>query len=241
MRLRTRRWIVATVLLLGLLSARAPWPASALEPGAEAVVSADGDCLRMRMLPGLASTVLTCIPDGSTVAIPGGEAALDGIQWQRVEFAGQAGWSDARYLRPAVGASTPTPPPLDATLTGSLPPGGVGLAVWGGGPVDRMGPAAAQRGCDLRAVWTTPSGAFIGYVFGAPAIVNAQWLAAYPGNTLAANTPVIVVCAAAPGGQPTPAPTPIATPIATPPTGPGQVAALPPGTPSTPPGPAGNR
>lgn len=225
--------VLAALLLFALIAILRPLSASALDPGTEATVSADGDCLNLRILPGLRSTVLTCIPDGSIVSIPGGEASADGIQWQRLGFAGLSGWANAQYLRQS--AVVPAARP-EGSLIGSLPSSGVGLAVWSGGPVDRIASIAAQGGCALRAVWTSPSGTFIGYVFGAPAIVNAQWLAAYPGNTLAANSAVIVVCAgdAAPSGPP-------ATPAATPQPGPGQIASIPPGTPSAPAGPAGNR
>ncbi len=240
--LRSVRVILAARLLLMLLTLLAitrPAPALALDPGTEAIVSADGDCLNLRILPGLSSTVLTCIPDGSTVSVPGGEATVDGIQWQRLNFAGRSGWSNAQYLRAV--AVTPPPQP-EGSLIGSLPASGVGLAVWSGGPVDRIASIAALRGCTLRAVWTSPSGTFISYVFGAPSVVNVQWLAAYPGNTLAANSPLIVVCGAPAVGQPAPTtPTPPTTPVATPPPGPGQVASIPPGMPSTPAGPAGNR
>lgn len=211
MQTRARRLLLTSLLFAALLLAvRPPQSAAALDAGTNATVSADGDCLRLRLLPGLASTILTCIPDGSLVSVLGGEAVVDGIQWQRLAFAGQSGWSNGQYLRAVVG-----------------------------GAVDGMLPLAAQRGCTLRAVWTTPSGTFIGYIFGAPAVVNAQWNATYPGNLLSANSPVIVICGANAAGAAPSAVSPAPTSSA--PAGPGQVAAVPRGVPSTPPGPAGNR
>jgi hypothetical protein len=175
------------------------------------------------------------------VSVLAGNVAADGFQWQRISFGGQIGWSVDQYLQPIAGpAPTTAPtavaatPPNTSTLTGSLPSaGGFGLAVWGGGSIDRMPPAAAARGCTLRAVWVTSDGDFVGYVYGAPSVVNARWLALYPDNSLVANTAVIVVCASSgPALTPVPTQSP-AGPIATP--------GVPPGTPNTPPGPAGNR
>lgn len=240
MQTRARRLLLTSLLFAALLLAvRPPQSAAALDAGTNATVSADGDCLRLRLLPGLASTILTCIPDGSLVSVLGGEAVVDGIQWQRLAFAGQSGWSNGQYLRAADdGAQAPAGPP-EASLSGSVPTSGIGLAVWSGGAVDGMLPLAAQRGCTLRAVWTTPSGTFIGYIFGAPAVVNAQWNATYPGNLLSANSPVIVICGANAAGAAPSAVSPAPTSSA--PAGPGQVALVPRGVPSTPPGPAGNR
>ena len=222
---------------------------AALDPGSSAVVRADGDCLRLRAQPSLLGTLLTCIPDGSTVSVLGGSVAVEGYQWQRISYNGQTGWSVDTYLRqtasppPSQGlAPTPVPtsPPSSPlptpTLTGSLPSGGgFSLAVWGGGPIDRIPPITAARGCTLRAVWVTSGGDFVGYVYGAPSVVNAGWNALYPDNSLAANTAVIVVCASA--GT---APPPSTPPSTQPPAGPVATPGVPPGIPNQPPGPAGN-
>ena len=80
-------------------------------------------------------------------------------------------------------------------LTGNLPTsGGFGLAVWGGGSLSALTGSAAGGGCTALAVWVARSGGeLVGYVFGAPAIVNTAFSAAYSGS-LPANLPVIVVC-----------------------------------------------
>ena len=123
----------------------------------------------MRAQPSLQGTLLVCIPDGSTVAVLAGSVAVDGFQWQRISFGGQIGWSVELYLQPGASspppAATAAPPPVvtvppssplpTPALTGSLPSGGgFSLAVWSGGPIDRMPPVTAQRGCTLRAVHT---------------------------------------------------------------------------------------
>lgn len=254
---RRRTLVSAMVALLVVTSTLlvAPTASAALDPGSNAVVRADGDCLRMRGQPSLQGTLLTCIPDGSIVSVLTGSVAVDGFQWQRISFGGQIGWSVEIYLQPSASvpppAATSAPPPAATApptaplptpaLTGSLPSaGGFGLAVWSGGPIDRLPPVTAQRGCTLRAVWVTSGGDFIGYVYGAPNIVNAGWSALYPDNSLPANTAVIVVCAAA-GSLPPSTPPSTGTPAPSPPTAPVATPGLPPGTPNQPPGPAGNR
>lgn len=239
--------IIAAAVLLVIVALGQSTAQAALDPGA-AIVRADGDCLRMRAQPSLQGTLLACIPDGSTVTVLAGNVAVDGFQWQRISFAGQTGWSVDQFLQPIAGpaptsipTTAPTTPPSTGpiptpTLNGALPAaGGFGLAVWGGGPIDRIPPLTAARGCTLRAVWVTSGGDFVGYVYGAPSVVNARWVALYQDNSLVANTAIIVVCASASSG---PAPTAVPTqspggPVATP--------GVPPGTPNTPPGPAGNR
>jgi hypothetical protein len=253
---RHRRTLASALIALAVIACAllvAPQASAALDPGSNAVVRADGDCLRMRAQPSLQGTLLACIPDGSIVSVLAGSVAVDGFQWQRISFAGQIGWSVELYLQPSASApppaatsappvatapsSTPTSPLPTPALTGSLPSGGgFSLAVWSGGPIDRMPPVTAQRGCTLRAVWVTSGGDFVGYVYGAPNIVNAGWNVLYPDNSLPANTAVIVVCAAAGG-----APPPSSTPTSPPPTGPVATPGVPPGTPNQPPGPAGNR
>ena len=249
---RVRRVVaIAAAVLLVALALGQTAAQAALNPGS-AIVRADGDCLRMRAQPSLQGTLLACVPDGSTVTVLAGNVAVDGFQWQRISFAGQTGWSVDQYLQQTAGpvpttvptsnpTAVPTTPPSTGpiptpTLNGNLPSaGGFGLAVWGGGPIDRIPPLTAARGCTLRAVWVTSGGDFVGYVYGAPSVVNARWVSLYPDNSLVANTAIIVVCASASTG---PAPTSVPTqspggPVATP--------GVPPGTPNTPPGPAGNR
>ncbi len=76
--------------------------------------------------------------------------------------------------------------------------GGIGLVVWGGGAVDGLRAA-------FTVAWvSSPSGKFIGYVNGAPTVVNAAFTAAYP-QGLPPVTPLIILCASSPPPQ-TPVP-----------------------------------
>ncbi len=92
--------------------------------------------------------------------------------------------------RPApADAQTPT-----GTITGTLPKGGgIGLGVWSGGTLAQLHAAASAQDCTLAAVWVTPGGRFVGYIFGAPGVVNAEFLATYPG-AIAGGTPLLLVC-----------------------------------------------
>ncbi|RLT34722.1 MAG: CAP domain-containing protein [Chloroflexi bacterium] len=95
--------------------------------------------------------------------------------------------------------AVPRPAPAEAqappsALSGVLPAGGgVGLGVWNGGSLTQLRDAADAKGCALDAAWVTPGGRFVGYVFGAPPVVNAAFLAEYPGP-IGAGTPMILVC-----------------------------------------------
>jgi uncharacterized protein YkwD len=102
------------------------------------------------------------------------------------------------FARPDAAAAAP------GELTGSLPAGGgIGLAVWGGGTPQTLADAANSQGCTALAVWVARSnGELVGFVFGAPGVVNTGFLAVYPGS-LPASTPVIVICKG-----PAPAPLP---------------------------------
>lgn len=240
---------LAALLACALLLSHAT-PVEALDPDTNAIVRAYGDCLRLRAQPTTSGAALTCIADGSTVRVlVGAVGPIDGFRWQRIAYGGQEGWSVEQYLV-AGGASTPPPssgplaaapvpttapgPLVTPTLTGTVPTGGgFGLAVWGGGPIDRIPPAAGPLGCSVRAIWQTWNGEFVGYVYGAPGIVNATWSAKFADGSLPANTALILVCA--PAVSAPPAASAPASPAA-----PAPPAALPRGTPATPPGPAGN-
>jgi hypothetical protein len=83
-------------------------------------------------------------------------------------------------------------------ITGVLPPAGsFGLVVWSGGSVDEFSAAAKAQGCTMRAIWTaTNDGALVGYVSGAPAVVNAPWLAVHGGSGQLPPGALLVACAA---------------------------------------------
>lgn len=173
-----------------------------IAPGSQAVVRADGDCLRLRAEPGLSGERVTCLPEGSIVTVLPSSAEVDGLLWQLVEAAGTSGWAAAQYLQPATpqeveagtscagAASTARP-----GISGDLPAGGgMALAVWGGGTPAGVATAAAARGCPLASIWSTTSdGRFVGYVIGAPAIVNRPWMALV-GDRIAAGTPLVLLC-----------------------------------------------
>ncbi len=82
-------------------------------------------------------------------------------------------------------------------IDGTLPShGGVAAVTWGGGTVDALASAASLQGCDLASAWVFVGGNAIGDVVGAPAFVNAGFLAQFPGGDITANTILVVVCAA---------------------------------------------
>lgn len=79
------------------------------------------------------------------------------------------------------------------TFSGDVPSAGVGLSMWGGGPVEAMPSAAALSGCDLRSFWLANGGSLVLYLFGAPAFVNSPLLQIYP-NQIPVQTPMLVSC-----------------------------------------------
>ena len=83
--------------------------------------------------------------------------------------------------------------PAPGQIGGRLPAGGYGLVVWGGGPADQFVAVAAGRGCTVRSLWVIDRGAFVGYVPGAPALVNEAFTALFPGSVMP-PTPAIAVC-----------------------------------------------
>ena len=177
--------------------------AQTFTPGTQALVSSDGDSLRLRSAPTISAAIITSIPHGSVVNIRDGSAQSDGYTWQFIEWSGAIGWVAANYLVP-LGASTPTPsatvtpsatpsptptptptpsvtPPATGVATGIItgnipPPGKPGLITWGGGSMEALVATAASRGCNVRSIYATRNGRFVGYSPGAPAFVNAGWM-----------------------------------------------------------------
>ena len=86
----------------------------------------------------------------------------------------------------------------EGALAGDLATdGGFSLAVWGGGPADDLLDAATARGCGVRSFWATRmGGGLVGYFPTPITLVNREFVTAFPGATLPAGTPVIVVCGA---------------------------------------------
>lgn len=80
----------------------------------------------------------------------------------------------------------------DTTGSFITPPGtqpGVHLAVWGGGTIELLLATAP----DAWSIWITRDGRFVGYIPGAPAFVNAPFLALFPGGLLPPGTVLAVV------------------------------------------------
>ncbi|MDA0270184.1 MAG: hypothetical protein O2919_04060 [Chloroflexi bacterium] len=203
-----------------------------LTPGSTAVVEGDGDCLRLRESPGLGGRQVGCIPDGATLTVLPNVVEIDGYRWQFVSYRQQSGWVADEFLAPFDGpassdsCSAPAVPP---GITGTVPSSaGFGLVVWGGGTVHGVQTLAMTEGCQLRSIWgSLPGGGLVGYQFGAPDFVNRAWLTAYPGGSIRAGTPLIMICQPADSNisaiasVPLPAPTraaPAYTGTATPPT-----------------------
>lgn len=170
-----------------------------LAPGTQAVVRADGDCLRLRDAPSLDGERLTCIDEAEIVNVLTGSVDADGHRWIQVEYQGQVGWAANAFLEPYFGApacaqATAGPPP---GLTGNVPSnGGTGLAQWGGGRVEGVINTALDRGCAPDSIWATFNGALVGYIVGAPAFVNAAWMANFPDGAVPNGTILLLRCSA---------------------------------------------
>ncbi len=179
-----------------------------LTVGSNAVVRADGDCLRIREAPAVKAKALTCLPEGAIVQVLDGTQIADGYTWRKVQSGAIVGWAAEQYLQPApassAGGACPAAAPTTQTVAsssagftgGDLPAqGGFGLVVWRGGTADDMATTAAAGGCDLSAVWaTSPAGALLVFIFGAPAVVNDAWLNQFTGGQVPAGTGILLVC-----------------------------------------------
>jgi hypothetical protein len=71
--------------------------------GGEAVVAGTGSSLRLRSDPGLQSTTLKTVDDGTRLKILEGPREADGLTWWRLEYAadGAQGWAAEKFLTPA--------------------------------------------------------------------------------------------------------------------------------------------
>lgn len=210
--MRPRLFVFTALLLatLGLLSSR---PVGALESGRDATVQADGDCLRLRATASVSGQVLTCLPEGTTVAVLPANVNAEGFTWRLVSVGGQTGWVVEQYLAQAEAPSEPAPAPATSTLSGLLPASGGGaLIVWGGGPTAELVARTARHGCDVASLWVTDSaGAFISNIVGAPDFANASWNARYPGGQLPPRSPYIALCEAGTVIESSPSPIPAST------------------------------
>jgi hypothetical protein len=85
-----------------------PTPAPTATPeglfaGREAIVSGTGSALRLRSDPGLQSTTLKTVADGTRLKILEGPREADGLRWWRLQDQsdGAEGWAAETYLTPA--------------------------------------------------------------------------------------------------------------------------------------------
>ncbi len=80
-------------------------------------------------------------------------------------------------------------------VVGAISATSIFLAMFGGGATQTLVTSTTAAGCSAiaRAMWVIDAGKFIGYISGAPVIVNADW-AKKLATSIPANTPVIVRC-----------------------------------------------
>ncbi len=73
--------------------------------GGEAIVSGTGSSLRLRSDPGLQSTTLKTVTDGTRLKILEGPRDADNLRWWRMQDPsdGAEGWAAETYLTPATG------------------------------------------------------------------------------------------------------------------------------------------
>ena len=71
--------------------------------GGDAIVSGTGSALRLRSDPGLQSTTLKTVTDGTRLMILEGPREADGLRWWRLHDPsdGAEGWAAETYLTPA--------------------------------------------------------------------------------------------------------------------------------------------
>lgn len=81
----------------------------------------------------------------------------------------------------------------EGQIAGELTEGGFALVAWGGGTPSALVAAADARGCEVVSVWVADGGTLRGYIAGAPAVVNREFLGLFEGDTMPAM-PIIVVC-----------------------------------------------
>lgn len=95
-------------------------------------------------------------------------------------------------LAPAASSSAQTA----GTIEGSLPAdGGFALIVWGGGSADLLIDTARAQGCLATTGWIAIDGTLIGYVHGAPDLVNSAFRGRFADGVLPPGTAVVLVCA----------------------------------------------
>ena len=75
--------------------------ASASSQQTPATVVTPNDCLNLRDAAETSSNILACMPDGTTLALTGGQTVNGGLTWASVVTPYGTGWVAADYLAPA--------------------------------------------------------------------------------------------------------------------------------------------
>jgi LysM repeat protein/uncharacterized protein YraI len=179
-----------------------------MSAGMAAMVAADGDCLRVHSAPSAAAAVIGCLPTDARVTVlrVGGNA--DGYTWDEVSSGTLQGWAAEVYLKAAVAANASTaslaaPVGTGQILFGTIPRGGVGLIVFGGGTTDQL---VAASGCAREATrfWTADGDETVQFVPSSSVdSVNAAWRAKFASG-IPRQTPLLGSCEV--GAAPTPSP-----------------------------------
>ncbi|MEX2447057.1 MAG: SH3 domain-containing protein [Dehalococcoidia bacterium] len=173
-----------------------------LPPGSTAVVSADGQCLRVREAPSLDGEQIACLNEGTTVSVLPSYEVADDFRWQLVTAGPHTGYVADEFLEPfdgvaaSVSCQTDGASTIPPGLTGFVPSeGGVGMVVWGGGTLAGIDNHAASRDCRLTAVWTNDdSGEMVPYLVGVPDFVNEEWGDTFPTGHVPAGRVLFVIC-----------------------------------------------
>ncbi|MCS7294291.1 MAG: SH3 domain-containing protein [Chloroflexota bacterium] len=76
-------------------------PSGRFAVGQRLIVTGTGECLNVRVQPGLQSDVVACIPDGTEVEVRGGPREADGYRWWQLATPQGNGWAVESYLAPA--------------------------------------------------------------------------------------------------------------------------------------------
>ncbi len=116
-----------------------------------------------------------------------------------------AGAAAAPAAAPAAATPTATPAPIANTapaparaqsrsvvgFSQPFPPSGFAINIFDGGTVQEL--AAAVSSGNGRSVFVSRNGNLYGYIIGAPAFVNASFVAVFPGGRIPAGTGMIIV------------------------------------------------
>lgn len=176
--------ISAAVLYVSPPTLAAVLPASGDEAGgSEIAIFGDGFSAGLTVTVGGKAATVTTVESGRVVVkVPAGAPGL-------AEIAVTVDGLTARKVDAFLYTST------KGKLSGSVAPKGISLAIWGGGTTQALVTSTTATGCAPAglAMWVIDAGKFIGYIAGAPAIVNADWDKKFA-TTVPAKTAVIVRC-----------------------------------------------